>query len=106
MEKTVTDKTQSVLSRIFPADTTLRFEAVSGWGDGQQSSPRGEGWPAKPSQPESRAEFHFQRGIMVQDRKPRQTLGPRLNKHRGVVGQDYNLMHREGRESLHGLQEG
>lgn len=89
------NRTQSVLSRIFPPDTTLGFETVNGWGDGQQSSPWGEGWSAKPSQLESRAEFHSQKGLMVQDRKPRQTPRPRLNKHRGVVGQNYNLMHRE-----------
>lgn len=89
------NKTQPFFSRILSPETMMWFEAVSGWGDGQQSSPRGEALcQLNPSQLESRAEFHSQKGIKVQDRKPRQTLSSRLNKNSEIEGRGYNLMNR------------
>lgn len=84
MWKTTINKTQSLFFRILSLDTVMWFEAVSGWDDEQQSNPweEGLGW-LNPSQLDSRADFHSQTGIMAQDRKPRQTLSHRLNKHSG-----------------------
>lgn len=57
-------------------------------------SMRRRAWPAKRKSAGIQGRISFSEGIMVQDRKLRQTLSPRLNKHSGVEGRDYHLMNR------------